>query len=269
MRLAGGLVLAAAATIAFNWSWIAQHTAAAALPPLSLRRPFASLRLLLSAPRWTAAIAVDIGGWALYVGALAVAPLSLVQAIAAGGVGLLALLVQRVAGERLPRREWLAVGAAVVGLALLALSLVHGAESGGRGTWTAVAAWLAASAVAAAVCAAAAPRLAGGAGLALAAGTLYGAGDVGTKAAVAGGWRLLFVVPLLACYGAAFALSQLSFQRGGALATAGVATMLTNALPIAAGLAVFGEQLPAGALGGVRLAAFVLVVAGAAVLARR
>ena len=62
---------------------------------------------------------------------------------------------------------------------------------------------------------------------------------------------------------------QLGFQRGGALQTAGTASLLTNALPIAAGIALFGEALPGGALGALRVTAFTLVTAGAAVLARR
>ncbi|MGZ4440295.1 MAG: hypothetical protein ACXVZN_08025, partial [Gaiellaceae bacterium] len=110
--------------------------------------------------------------------------------------------------------------------------------------------------------------LAGGAGLGLAAGVMYAAGDVATKAAVGGGWRLAFVPALLACHGLAFVFIQLAFQRGGALATAGMATLATNALPILAGMTLFHEPLPAGALGVLRIVAFVLTVGGAALLAR-
>jgi hypothetical protein len=73
---------------------------------------------------------------------------------------------------------------------------------------------------------------------------------------------------VLAFHGLAFVVLQLGFQRGGALATAGVATLFTNALPIAAGTTIFHEPLPAGALGAARVAAFAAVVAGAAALAR-
>jgi len=41
---------------------------------------------------------------------------------------------------------------------------------------------------------------------------------------------------VLAAHGLAFVCIQLAFQRGGALATAGTASLLTNALPIAAGI---------------------------------
>ena len=79
---------------------------------------------------------------------------------------------------------------------------------------------------------------------------------------------MLFTAAVLACHGLAFVMLQLGFQRGGALATAGVSTLATNALPIAAGMVVFGERVPAGGLGALRVLAFAAVVAGAALLAR-
>jgi len=86
--------------------------------------------------------------------------------------------------------------------------------------------------------------LAGGAGLGVAAGLCYAAGDVGTKAVVGGGTRLLFALPVMAAHGLGFVFKQLGFQRGGALATPGVATMFTNAVPIAAGMVLYGDALP-------------------------
>jgi hypothetical protein len=83
--------------------------------------------------------------------------------------------------------------------------------------------------------------LAGGAGLGIAAGTCYSAGDVATKAAVHGGAALVFVPILLTCHGLGFVALQLGFQRGRALATAGLATLLTNALPILAGTTLYGR----------------------------
>ncbi|RDI76197.1 hypothetical protein Gocc_0616 [Gaiella occulta] len=267
--LAAGLVLAFASAAALNWGYLAQHGETARLPPLSLRRPLLSLRSLFTSLRWLAGFLAGIGGWVLYVAALALAPLSLVQAASAGGIGLLALLVWKTTATPLARREWAGVGVATAGLALLGVSLAGERKSGGHGSWLVVAAWMALSLAAAALAASPATRrLAAGAGLGIAAGVLYAAGDVGTKAAVAGGPWLLFVPALLACHGLAFVALQLGFQRGGALATAGVATLFTNALPILAGLIVYHEPLPAGLLGALRLLSFAAVIAGAAVLAR-
>jgi hypothetical protein len=252
VTLAAALALALASAITLNWGYVAQHGAASALPPLSARRPVASLRKLFTHRRWLAGFAAGLGGWVLYVAALALAPLSLVQATSAGGIGMLALLVP----ERLTRVERWGVGVAIAGLALLAVSL-GGSTHGARGSSLAVALWLGGSAVAAG-CAAV---LRTGAALGVAAGVLYAAGDVATKAAAGG--RFLFVPALLLAHGLAFVCLQLGFQRGRALTTVGLATLLTNSLPIAAGIALFAEH--AGAL---RIAAFVLVIAGAVLLAR-
>ena len=268
-RIALGLACALASAGALNWGYLAQHGVAAALPPLSLRRPIRSLRALFSSRRWLAGFLAGIGGWVLYVVALRFAPLSLVQAAAAGGIGLLALLASRTTGAVLSRREWTGVAIAVVGLALLGISLAGQRPGGSHAGWLPLAIWIAASLAAAALSAVPAARmLAAGAGLGAAAGVLYAAGDVGTKAAVAGGAWLLVVPAVLACHGLAFVALQLSFQRGGALATAGVATLFTNALPIAAGLALYREPLPIGALGVLRVFAFGAVIVGAVALAR-
>jgi hypothetical protein len=270
MQVAAGLALALGSSAALNWGYLAQHSAAAALPPLTLRQPVRSLRSLFSELSWVIGFVTGIGGWVLYVVALWLAPLSLVQATSAGGIGLLALLVQRRSGKRLPRRDWIAVGVAVSGLALLGVSLAGGSSAGATPSWPQIGAWIAASAVVAVLAAGpAAGVLAGGAGLGIAAGVLYAAGDVGTKAAVHGHAWLLLIPVLLACHGLAFVALQLGFQRGGALATAGVATLFTNALPIAAGVALFHEALPGGALGITRSLAFAGVVAGATLLARQ
>jgi len=257
-----GVVLAVASAVAINGGYALQHRAASTLPPLTLRRPVRSLVLLFRNTTWTVGFLAGIGGWVVYVVALRLAPLSIVQACAAGGIGVLALL----AGRPPTRLERLGVAAALAGLVLLALSL-SGHTTSSHGSAVAVAVWMAASAAVAGL-ATRMPLLAPGAALGVAAGVLYAAGDVGTKAAVAGGLALLFVPALLACHGLAFVCLQLGFQRGGALATAGLATLWTNALPIAAGAVLFGEGIPDGAAGAARVVAFALVLAGAVALAR-
>jgi hypothetical protein len=259
-HLATGLGLALASTAALNWGFFVQHGAAARLPRLALRRPLASLRLLFGEARWLTGFLVGIVGWGLYVAALALAPLSLVQAVSAGGIGLLALLVSR--ATPLSQRDWLGVAVSVAGLALLAASLGASSAHSSHGSWEAVAAWVLLSLLAAGLGA----LSQSGPGLGFAAGILYAAGDVATKAAIPAGSRLVFVPVLLACHALAFTALQLGFQRSGALATAGVATLLTNALPIAAGTTLFAEGL--GPESWLRLLAFAATVAGAAMLAR-
>jgi hypothetical protein len=180
------------------------------------------------------------------------------------------LLVWRLGGVKLARREWIGVATAIAGLAVLGLSLVGGsAHAGSHGSWPAVALALAAAgAVAAFFGGPGRGLVVAGAGLGIGAGFLYAAGDIATKAAVAGGWWTLFVPAVLAAHGLGFLMLQLGFQRGSALATAGVASLFTNAGPIAAGMALFHEPLPGGARGVLRLLAFVAVVAGGVLLTR-
>jgi drug/metabolite transporter (DMT)-like permease len=269
-HLIAGLALALTTAVAFNWSWVAQHSIASHLPRLTVRHPRRSLGILFSHRGWVVAFVVGIVGWVFYVVAVRFAPLSLVQATSAGGLALLAFFAQRASGERLPRREWLGVGFAVAGLLFLALSLIGGAAHSTHGSGAAVAAWFLVSLIGVGLAIGpVAPRLAPGAGFGLAAGLMYAAADVGTKAAVGGGSSLLFAAPVFACHALAFTLIQLAFQRGRALATAGISSFCTNALPIAGGILIFDEGVPHGVLGALRIAAFGCVVIGAAALARR
>lgn len=261
MSVGAGLVLALLSAFALNWGWLEQHGATQELPALSGRRPIQSLRLLFGDRTWLIGFVVGLAGWAFYVAALALAPLSLVQATAAGGIGILAALAHR----RGHAAQWPAVYVAVAGLALLAVSLAGGTPKSTTVSVAALVAWLSGSAILAAIFGA----RGSGAGLGLAAGALYAAGDVATKAAVHGGAWLLVVPVVLAAHGAAFVALQIGFQRGTPLATAGTSTLLTNALPIAAGIVLFHERLPGGALGALRVVAFASVVVAAAMLARQ
>jgi len=268
MQLAAGLVLALLSTAALSGGFYVQHAVAADLPALALRRPRRSLASLFSNWRWLAGFGIGLAGWALYIVALALAPLSLVQAVSAGGVGLLALLV-RVRGSSLSRRETSAVLIAVASLLLVGLSLPAGTHSTGH-TSTGPLIWVGVSVLLAGAAVLGARVLQPGAGLAAAGGLLYSAGDVATKGAVGGLHPVvLFALLVPACHGMAFCCVQMSFQRGAALATAGVTTLLTNLLPIAAGLAVFGEQVPGGGAGVLRWLGFAGAVIGATLLTGR
>jgi hypothetical protein len=179
------------------------------------------------------------------------------------------LLVRWKEGKPLPPRDWAGVSTALIGLVLLGISLAGGTAEGTSAEWTRVAWWIAGCGAVGWV--AAGPgsrRLTAGAGSGIAAGLMYAAGDVATKASLGPFGNLAFVPAVLVCHLLGFAALQGGFQEGSALATAGIASLLNNAIPIAAGLSLFGEPLGHGALGGLRVAAFAAVVAGAGLLAR-
>lgn len=263
------ILLTFVSALAINWAWIREHHAASALPPLSVRRPRESLALLLRSRGWITGFAAESGGFLCFVGALALAPLALVQSLAAGGIAILAFLSSRLAGVRLSRRELVGVAVAVVGLAFLGVSLAGATGNGDEGVWEGIIGWLAASAGLAAVAVRVGPRLLGAAAAhGAAAGILFAAGDVVTKAVVTGGARMLFIPAMILAYSFGTIVLQLGFQKGGALTTAGMTTLLTNALPIIAGTTLYDEPFPNGELGVLRGIAFALLVAGAALLAR-
>jgi len=263
------LVLAFASTTVTNVAYLREHDAAAALPVLSMRRPLHSARLLLEDRSWLLGFALETLGFLLYAAALALASLALVQSIEAGGIGVLAYVSARLARRRLNGRERSGVAVSVVGLVALAGSLAGGSGEGGTGSIVAILLWLGATAAAALVVLALA-RAVGGAAVAngVAGGLFFAIGDISTKLVTQGGARVGFLLTLVLGYVLGTALLQVGYQAGAALTVAGLATLLTNALPIAAGTTVLDEPIPGGALGALRIFAFAAVVVGAVLLAR-
>jgi hypothetical protein len=263
-----GLVLGAVSATLTNVAYLREHDAAASLPALSLRRPLHSLRLLLTDRSWMLGFAMESGGFASYAAALALAPLAVVQSIGAGGIGVLAYVSSRVSGHRLERRQSAGVAISVLGLLFLGVSLAQDSGGGGRGSIAGISAWIGVTAVLALLVL----LLGRGRGqravaLGLAGGLLFSIGDLSTKLATQGGAHFAFVVTLVIGYTLGTSFLQLGYQRGGALTVAGLATLCTNALPIAAGTIVLHEPVPSGALGAVRVFAFIAVTAGAILLA--
>jgi hypothetical protein len=268
MTIGIALLLALASTILVNLAYLREHAAASALPPLSLRWPLRSLSMLLGDRRWLGGFAMESAGFGLYVTALALAPLALVQSVGAGGLGLLAYGSARMSGRSLSARETAGVAMSVLGLLMLSLSLIDGVSHGASGSLVAIVAWLAATAALGAAALGATRELVGGAAFGMAGGLFFSIGDIATKVATQGGARISFAIALIAGYVLGTSLIQIGYQRGAALSVAGVATLLANALPIAAGTVLLDEGIPGGGLGVVRVLAFAAVVAGAILLAR-
>ena len=265
-----GLVLAFLSAVLINVAYLREHKAAVGLPALSMRRPLQSARLLLGDRSWLLGFAMESGGFLLYVAAVALAPLSLVQSIAAGGIGVLAFASARLARRPLAPVEVAGVLLSVLGVVALSVSLVGGKTKEGGGEIGPILLWLGITA-AVAIALVIAGRRRWGAAVAsgIAGGLFFSIGDIATKLTTEGGARSGFVVLLLLGYAAGTALLQIGYQAGAALTVAGLATLATNALPIAAATVVLDEPLPSGALGAIRVVAFVAVVMGAVLLARQ
>jgi hypothetical protein len=270
VQTATALVLALASATLTNVAYLRQHDAAAALPALSLRRPLHSARVLLTDRSWLFGFGLESAGFALYVLALALAPLALVQSILAGGIGILAFASARIGRRRLGGYELIGVFVSMLGLLALAVSLAGGGTGEGTGGSTrTILIWFAATG-AVAVVALVLGRRFGALAVAegIAGGLLFSIGDISVKVATQGGARTAFAFTVVAGYVLGTAFLQLGYQKGAALTVAGIATLLTNALPIAAGTLVLGEPVPSGFFGALRVLAFAAVTAGAVLLAR-
>jgi hypothetical protein len=146
VRAAVALVLALASTTLTNPAYLRENNAAAELPVLCMRRPLHSARLQLEDRSGMLGFAMESSSLLLYAAALALAPLALVQTIAAGGIGVLAFASAWLARRRLSSYELMGVLISVFGLVALGLSLAAGGGKDGRGSTTSILLWLGATA---------------------------------------------------------------------------------------------------------------------------
>ena len=269
VEAAVGLALALVSTTLVNLAYVREHDAVGELPQLLLSRPVRSLQLLLADRGWLGAFAMESGGFILYVAAVRLAPLALVQSITAGGIGVLAVATARLGHRTLTTVERVGAGVSIAGLLFLSLSLAGGVQQGARGDLVEIGLWLGCTSAAALLVLGVGRSLVGAAlADAVAGGLLFSCGDISTKIATEGGARVLFAIVAIFGYVLGSSLLQIGYQRGTALSIAGVATLLTSALPIAAGSVLLHETPPHGAQGVLRVVSFAAVVIGAILLGR-
>ena len=123
-----GLLLALGCAFATNLAFLWKHRGAVEAPAVDIRHPGRSAIGLFTSKWWTLGFSVALGAWVLHVGALAMAPISLVQAVISGGLVFLAVLADRWFGFELGKREWMGVALTAVGLAFLGLTVQTGSE---------------------------------------------------------------------------------------------------------------------------------------------
>jgi multidrug transporter EmrE-like cation transporter len=266
-----GLLLALACAFLGLLGFLFKQRGAAAAPPVSLRRPVRSTLALFRNGWWTLGIVVAMASWVFHVGALALAPISLVQATIAAGLVLLAPMADRLFGFRVSRREWIGVALTALGLAFLAATLGDvGKEA--HGDWEAgpLAVYGGLMTVLAGLLCLA--GRASGPLLAAAAGLMWGVSDVTIKALsgrLADGDLTVFADPLVLVIVtlslAGLVVSARSLQLGPAVPVIAITSAAANVCTIASGVVVFGEPLPEEPLAlAVRLLAFALVIGAAA-----
>ena len=260
-------------------------------PPVDLSRPVRSTISLFRSPLYALGIVIAFCSWGFHVGALALAPISLVQSVIAGGLVLLTVVADRLFGIEVTRREWICVALTAGGLAFLAATLNgDGGSAHSRYVPSTLALFLTlVSAVGLGLAVRSMiPRAGGessasgveppgssnarGAALAVSAGLLWAASDTSIKALSSHLSQLglgvllhpLAVVILVASL-VGLLVSARSLQLGDAVPMIALTSAAANLTTIAAGPIVFAEPLPASDLGvGLRMVAFACVIVAAA-----
>ena len=274
MTLQLGILLSLFCALATNVAFLLKHRGACAAPDVSLKHPIASAVGLFRSKWFTIGMLVALVAWTFHVLALALAPLSLVQAIIAGGLVFLTVLAERWFGFTVGTRQWVGVGLTALGLVLVAVTLPHhgGAHSGYslagmiafESALLVIGTFLVLS-----------KKLGShehhGVMLGTAAGILFGVSDVAIKAltgAVGDGITGLLSPWLVTCILAsviAFYASARGLQKGEAVPVITLTSAAANVTAISGGILVFGDPMPSDPVGIVLQSfAFVLVIVAAA-----
>ena len=260
-----GLGLALLASLSQGAGYLCQHLDAADRPAVSARRWRRTLGSMLRSPWWRVGLLLGATGFLLHLSALALAPISLVQAFVAGGLALTVPMAARVFRHELTRTERRAVPLMAGSLAALAIGLSdttrHLHFDG-----TALGLYVTALIAAATLLAVAVGGRLRNPALGLAAGLFYGALDGSTKGLTdlgrSGGASSVLSSPLLIVAVlsgiAAFFCFQRALQTNRPLTAIAVMEAGATGGGVLAGFVAFGDSLGSSpAIGLLHLAAFV------------
>jgi len=118
-----GLSFALICALGTNLSSLFKARGAAALPrAVQLRHPLRSAGDLFRSRWFAIGWILALLAWGLHIEALALAPLSTVQAILSGELVFLAVLAERFFGFHLGRRQWAGVTLTAAGLVVIGLT---------------------------------------------------------------------------------------------------------------------------------------------------
>jgi hypothetical protein len=272
-----GAGLALGSALVTNLGFLWRHRGAVAAPDVDIRRPLHSAICLFRSKWWTIGYVAAFIAWLLHIGALALAPLSIVQAALAGGFVFLAVLAERFFGFELGKREWAGVVLSAAGLAFLALTA--GEVKGKQSEYDLapiIGFEVGMIAIGALLIAGQSRRVGSGTRegvlLGAGAGALFTVTHVALKALtgdVKGVLDLVSPWTLLVVLGGvvAFFASARSLQIGKAVPVIAATSIAGNATAILAGVIVFGDPIGSDPLlATLRIAAFALVVIAAAMM---
>jgi uncharacterized membrane protein len=277
MMLQIGILFALLCAVGSNAAFFLKHRGACSAPAVDIRRPIKTAAALWSS-KWFA-IGMGVGGlaWLMHVVALSLAPMSLVQAVLAGGVAMIAVMADRFFGFTVGRRQWWGLGLTAAGLVLLAVTMP--AQSGAHASYSlAPMIGFEAALLGIGALLIVGPHAAGaraehhGLALAIASGVLFGVCNVSVKAlsglvshhgllAVLSPWTVV----ALCASAAAFYASARSLQDGEAVTVIALTGTAMSVSCIAGGILVFDDPVPHDPVGiALQAIAFLLVIGASA-----
>jgi hypothetical protein len=259
MTVSLGILLALACALATNVGFLYKYRGVRAAPAVDIRRPLWTARKLWSSRWFAVGMAVATGAWVFHVAAMSMAPLSMVQAVLAAGVVLLAVMAEKLFGLKIGRRQWIGLGMTGTGLALLGLTLpvMHGAHS--RFSVPGMISFEGGLIIAGSLLIMGprigAPREHHGYMLGAAAGIMFGVSDISIKAlsgligsagvlGILSPWLLVTIIGSIA----GFYASAKALQDGEAIPVIAVTGTAANLAGIVGGIIVFGDPLSANPL---------------------
>jgi drug/metabolite transporter (DMT)-like permease len=276
MTLQLGILLALVCAFLTNLAFFYKHRGACAADPVDIKHPLHSAKSLWCSKWFAIGMAVAIGAWVFHVAALAMAPMSIVQSVLAGGVVLLAVMAERLFGFEVGKRQWIGLGCTALGLVLLGITLP--ATEGSHSSFSTAgmiafeAGLLGVGGLLILGPRVGAPAEHHGVMLGAAAGILFGVSDVAIKAltglagsngalALVSPWLLVTILASVA----AFYASARGLQDGEAVPVIAVTGTAANITGIGGGIIVFGDPLPGHTLGIVlQSLAFLMVIVASA-----
>ncbi len=268
-----GIGLAVAVALMTNLASLLKHRGCQRTQAVRITQPLAAIQGLARSRWFVAGWGLAALAWLIHVAALSMAPISLVQTVLAGGAVTLAVLSQRLFGDSVERRQWLALFLGAAGLALLAATLPHFQGSGSEFSLAGIVGFEGGLVLLAAGIALGhrAERLAERRGVLLAvlAGLLFALAGIAIKGLTGGAgdsWPMIvsLLVLTVACGALAQYTTVAALQGGGAIETIGLMGLVANATQIVAGIVVFGDPLSPSPIGIVlQIAAFAMVCTSA------
>src|SRR3954471_10936576 len=278
MTIQLGILLALVCAFVSNLGFFFKHRGACECAKVDIRRPFRTAKNLYSSKWFAIGMAIATSAWIFHVAALAVAPISVVQVVLAGGVVMIGVMADRLFGVTVGNRQWWGLALPCAGLILLAVTFPGSHHDGAHSNFS-TPAMIAFEAALFGIggLLIMGPRVGApvehhGVMLGAAAGVLFGVSDVAIKAltgmigsggalAIVSPWLLVTVLASVA----AFYASARGLQDGDAVPVIAVTGTAANISGIAGGILVFGDPLPGHALGiALQGLAFVMVVVASA-----